>query len=346
MKLGNFFVGNVFTISQSPHGALQGGKAIDAVPTSGNRLVAPCDMEIYYRKNDLGHQSYSYARGDGWKIIFVHAIIEKSGFVKRGEDIGHLASGGALHLHTAIEVNGAWDVVLNYMDRTVQLALTTGFSSQHWKSWSSWKNLNLGNNTMGLITDSDLAVMRKLVDKFNGSVFVKLTTKEELTNWWLHSGIFETLGYVETLEARIKQLELVNKTNADTIAKLNASIGGLTTDRNKYADMAKELKNKLDGITSENERLKIELEDTKKALSDCELKKDTCENAMDNVQEKIDGLTDEVEQLKGANQSLIAINKHLEEKLKESESNHQGITVAELLKKVINAIRNIFTERR
>lgn len=151
MKLGNFFVGNVFTISQSPHGVNQNGKAIDAVPTSGTRVIAPCDMDIYYRANNLGHQSYSYARGEGFsRLVLVHCIIEKAGFVKKGTDIGYLASGGAVHLHTAIEVNGAWDVVLNYMDRSIQLALTPGFTSHHWKFWSTWKDLTLGNNNMAI----------------------------------------------------------------------------------------------------------------------------------------------------------------------------------------------------
>lgn len=185
MKLGNFFTGNVFTITQSPHGALQGGKAIDCVPISGTRVIAPCDMEIYYRKNDLGHQSYSYARGNGFRIIFVHAILEKTGFVKRGTDIGYLASGGALHLHTAIEVNGVWDTVLNYMERTIELRLASGFSSQHWKSWTTWKDLTLGQNNMTfnyeLYVKNNNLYMRVLSGSINANATVKNLTKG--TSW-------------------------------------------------------------------------------------------------------------------------------------------------------------------
>lgn len=227
MKLGNFFTGNVLTLSQSPHGSSQNGKAIDCVPTSGTRLIAPCDMEIYYRKNDLGHQSYSYARGDGWKMVFVHCIIEKQGHVKKGTDIGYLHTGGAVHLHVAIEVNGVWDVVLNYMDRSIELALTSGFSSQHWKSWSTWKDLTLGPNNMATITDANLIKMRTLVDKYNGSVFVKLKTKEELTTWWLSNGIFETLGHVEGLEKTVKIHE-------DMIRDVNKRLNEQGTTHEKY----------------------------------------------------------------------------------------------------------------
>lgn len=253
MKLGNFFVGNVFTISQSPHGSTQNGKAIDAVPTSGNRLIAPCDMNIYYRANNLGHQSYSYARGDGFtRLVLVHCIVEKSGFVKRGTDIGYLASGGPVHLHTAIEVNGAWDVVLNYMDRTVQLALTSGFSSQHWKSWSTWKDLNLGTNNMSFtIPSQDYEYAKQyiptFVQKYGGDL----------------KGMDQYIWFFKHGAQRMNEL-LAAKDNE--INKLNGALGGMTTDRNKYADMVKELQSKLDGETLELNRLKIELEDTKKAL--------------------------------------------------------------------------------
>lgn len=263
MKLGNFFTGNVLTLSQSPHGSSQNGKAIDCVPTSGTRVIAPCDMEIYYRKNDLGHQSYSYARGDGWRLVFVHCVIEKQGHVKKGTDIGYLHTGGPVHLHVAIEVNGVWDVVLNYMDRSVQLALTAGFSSQHWKSWSTWKDLQLNP-----IVSPNWCIPRTAYDrgKIQFQPFVEKRRRDLITagvdtmEWLVMHGSSELPNEMERLYAMVTQLEKVVATQNTTIDKLNASIGGLTTDRNKYATMVQEVQSKLDGANEEVKRLTLEVD--------------------------------------------------------------------------------------
>lgn len=270
MKLGNFFTGNVLTLSQSPHGSNQNGKAIDCVPTSGTRVIAPCDMEIYYRKNDLGHQSYSYARGDGWKMVFVHCIIEKLGHVKKGTDIGYLHTGGAVHLHVAIEVNGVWDVVLNYMDRSINLALTSGFQSQHWKNWSTWADKQLGGTS-----SPDWCVGRDIRDRSASQMDLYLNTyRRDVKNagvdpvlWWVKHGsmevtqqVFDLDGLYKSMTAdRDKYAKMVATKDAE-IAKLNASIGGLTTDRNKYATMVQEVQSKLDGANEEVKRLTLEVD--------------------------------------------------------------------------------------
>lgn len=256
MKLGNFFTGNVFTISQSPHGSTQNGKAIDAVPTSGNRLIAPCDMTIYYRANNLGHQSYSYARGDGFtRLVLVHCIVEKSGFVKRGTDIGYLASGGPVHLHTAIEVNGAWDVVLNYMDRTVQLVLTTGFSSQHWKSWSTWKDLTLGSNNMAdfIIPSHDYEYAKQYIPAFVQKYGGDLKGMNQYI-WFFKHGAVRMNELLADKDAEIKALKA-------QIKKLEASIGGLTTDRNKYKEEVEMYKKEITRMQAETAIMSKKLEE-------------------------------------------------------------------------------------
>ena len=371
MKLGNFFTGNVFTITQSPHGALQGGKAIDCVPTSGTRVIAPCDMEIYYRKNDLGHQSYSYARGTGFRIIFVHAIIEKTGFVKRGTDIGYLATGGALHLHTAIEVNGVWDTVLNYMERTIELRLASGFSSQHWKSWSTWKDLSLNTNNMTfnyeLYVKNNNLYMRVLSGSINANATVRNVTKG--TSWQvfcnksvgndggaINTGMEEALyeviasGIVRQFDNRpapvdpcktvkdelASALRVIDSKNSE-INKLNGALGGMTTDRNKYKSLSEELQAKFDGETAETNRLKIELEGIKKELTDTTLKLDMANNELDNVAPKIQGYEKELEVLRTKVTSQSLELTRLNEIIKKNKEN-KGTTLVEFLQSLIDKV--------
>lgn len=268
MKLSNFFIGNTFTITQSPHGSLQGGKAIDAVPSSGNRLIAPCDMDIYYRKNDLGHQSYSYARGEGFKIVFVHCIIEKSGNVKRGQDIGYLATGGAVHLHTAIEVNGAWDCVLNYMDRSINLALTGGFASQHWKSWSTWKDLTLGKNTVEILKQTYEEARSGFNDLFGffeahglrGDLAKYVKDGGDSVLWIIHNGRTELRGMFDalvkernSLRSSARATELVLKAQNEQLADLQRKLDESNQQLANVEPTITELNKQVNTLNSEKE---------------------------------------------------------------------------------------------
>jgi len=286
MKLSNFFVGNTFTITQSPHGALQGGKAIDAVPTSGTRLIAPCDMDIYYRANNLGHQSYSYARGEGFtRLVLVHCIIEKSGFVKRGTDIGYLATGGAIHLHTAIEVNGAWDVVLNYMDRSINLALTGGFTSQHWKSWSTWKDLTLGKNTVEILKQTYEEAKSGFNDLFGffeahglrGDLAKYVKDGGDSVLWMIHNGRTELRGMFDvlvkeraSLKASAAATELVLKAQNKQIADLQRELDESNQQLANVEPTITDLNKQVNTLTSEKETLLTEKEALIKAYAKCQ----------------------------------------------------------------------------
>lgn len=285
MKLGNFFVGNIFTISQSPHGTLQGGKAIDAVPTSGTRLIAPCDMDIYYRANNLGHQSYSYARGEGFtRLVLVHCIIEKSGFVKRGTDIGYLATGGAIHLHTAIEVNGAWDVVLNYMDRSINLALTGGFTSQHWKSWSTWKDLTLGKNTVEILKQTYEEAKSGFNDLFGffeahglrGDLAKYVKDGGDSVSWIIHNGRTELRGMFDvlvkeraSLKASAAATELVLKAQNKQIADLQRELDESNQALANVEPTITELEDDVHTLTSERNTMKTAYDKLTVAYNKC-----------------------------------------------------------------------------
>lgn len=164
--------------------------------------------------------------------------------------------------------------------------------------------------------------------------------------WWVRNGSAEVPAMYEKLVERIANLEMVNKTNADTIAKLNASIGGLTTDRNKYQQLSVELQAKYEGEIAEVNRLKNELEGTQNELKIVSSKLLLSEQELDNLTPAKEQLEKRVAELEGANNSLVAINKILEKKLKEAQNNKKGITVAELLTKILNALRNVFKKRR
>lgn len=284
MKLSNFFVGNTFTITQSPHGALQGGMALDAVPSVGNRLVAPCDMDIYYRKNDLGHQSYSYGRGEGFRIVFVHCIVEKSGNVKRGEDIGYLAGGGAVHLHTAIEVNGKWDVVLNYMDRSINLALSGDFSSQHWKSWVTWKDLNLLSNNVEILKQTYEEARSGFNDLFGyfeahglrGDLARYVKDGGDSVSWIIHNGRTELRGMFDTvvkernsLKASAKATETVLQAQNDQIAKLQRELDENNQQLANVEPTITELKSQVSALESEKQTLTTQNESLIKACAKC-----------------------------------------------------------------------------
>ena len=164
--------------------------------------------------------------------------------------------------------------------------------------------------------------------------------------WWVRNGSAEVPAMYEKLVERIANLELVNKTNADTIAKLNASIGGLTTDRNKYQQLSVELQAKYEGEIAEVNRLKNELESTENELKITSSKLLLSEQELDNLTPAKEQLEKKIAELEGSNNSLVAINKILEKKLKEAQNNKKGITIAELLTKILNALRNVFKKRR
>lgn len=243
MKLSNFFVGNVFTITQSPHGVNTGGKSIDAVPTSGNRVLAPCDMDIYMRYNNLGSASYSYARGDGFVLEFVHMIVEKSGFVKEGTDIGYLCPTipkvHVMHLHVTVKVNGVWDIVLNYMKQTIQLALSGPFTSQHWKSWSTWKDLTLGKNTVEILKQTYEEAKSGFNDLFGffeahglrADLAKYVNDGGDSVSWIIHNGRTELRGMFDAVvkernsyKASLEAAELVIKRQKDQITELQRKI--------------------------------------------------------------------------------------------------------------------------
>lgn len=140
-KLTNFFVGNTLKITQSPHGKYQNYQSMDFVPEDGRnkRIIAPADGTVS-KVYDSGHQRFFYFSCKDWRIIFVHCYPTVTGNVKRGDHIGYLAEGGAIHAHVGLELGigkGNWRKVLDYMDRSVKLqwAYATPPSTADWANY-------------------------------------------------------------------------------------------------------------------------------------------------------------------------------------------------------------------
>ena len=288
MKLSNFFVGNVFTITQSPHGVNTGGKSIDAVPTSGNRVLAPCDMDIYMRYNNLGSASYSYARGDGFVLEFVHMIVEKSGFVKEGTDIGYLCPTipkvHVMHLHVTVKVNGVWDIVLNYMKQTIQLALSGPFTSQHWKSWSTWKDLTLADTNVEILKQTYEEAKSGFNDLFGffeahglrGDLAKYVKDGGDSVSWMIHNGRTELRGMFDalvkernSLKASATATELVLKAQNEQLVDLQRDLDKSNQQLANVEPTITDLKGDVNTLTSEKNTLKIAYEKMTVAYNKC-----------------------------------------------------------------------------
>jgi len=147
MKLSSFTELGGINITQSPHGELQNNCAFDFGLQYGKKLKAPCDGRLE-RKYGIGTQRGFHFVGDGFDILFHHDIGYNLGDYKRGQDIGESASD---HHHIAIKVNGKWDWILNYMDRTVRLSFwSLDNTTNKWAKWETYQDLQLNpiiNNT-------------------------------------------------------------------------------------------------------------------------------------------------------------------------------------------------------
>lgn len=149
-KLGNFFEGGGMIITQSPHGSLQGGLAMDFVSYDSFKILAPIDG-IVERKYGSGWSGGFHFVFGSYDILFHHCTPIRPGFFHKGETIGNwLHKAGSLHIHTAIKVRGKWELVLSYIDRRVNLLPEKGNPPTKWTNWNTYpdKYITLGNNDM------------------------------------------------------------------------------------------------------------------------------------------------------------------------------------------------------
>lgn len=154
IKLGNIFEGNVFLLTQSPHGKFQNLKAVDGRhPKKSNKnLVAPTAGTVGSVLGS-GQQRYFYFSCHRWKIQFVHAKPVKKGFVRKGQKIGEIVpykdkqGNRADHAHIAINVGGKWKTIFDYMNHEVKIKCNPAlpWKSKKWEKWSTWNDRELAS---------------------------------------------------------------------------------------------------------------------------------------------------------------------------------------------------------
>ena len=167
--------------------------------------------------------------------------------------------------------------------------------------------------------------------------------------WWVRNGSAEIPVMYQKLIDRRDALEKEIPTLNETIAKLNASIGGLTTDRNKYQQLSAELQAKHDGQTAELNRQKIELEEAKKDLEDKGLEYDKLWQQSLNWTPKIEELEKTNHQQEQKIKTQAEIITRLEEKLRKANENTKYMGMVELIKRMLKVIadglRDVFNKR-
>ena len=138
MKIGNIVNKPSLNITQSNHGALQANCAFDFGELEG---IAPCDGEVtnIYQDGSDPHQKGFHFNVNGGYILFHHAIPDHAGHFNKGE---HLWKTAWNHLHSAIYVNGSWMVLLDYMERDIDL-LWFGGKKDPWTNWSTYTDRQL-----------------------------------------------------------------------------------------------------------------------------------------------------------------------------------------------------------
>lgn len=147
MKLSNIFPTNHIIVAQSPHGVLQRGQSMDLYANDPTySLIAPADgyVDMYYDNtkksglaNDMG---FSFVLNDTTRILFHHAAAAHTkGRVKKGDFIGHYNfKGYPIHVHTSIYVNNSWDLLLNYVSRSLLLLPEVNGNKTMWTNWNTY----------------------------------------------------------------------------------------------------------------------------------------------------------------------------------------------------------------
>lgn len=153
-KLGNIFEGDSIVVAQSPHGVAQGSQSMDLYSNRGYTLCAPINGRIQGTYEQGEHRGGFHLVFGGYDILFHHCRAFKTGNVTRGEAIGsYLFKDGKLHVHTAIRVNGKWDLLLNYVDRKIRLLPEKGGAVTKWTDWNTYPNKYItlsGGDEMGV----------------------------------------------------------------------------------------------------------------------------------------------------------------------------------------------------
>lgn len=210
-KFGNPFIGNNFKITQTSHSF---DNAIDAIGDTFD-LYAVCDMQINGQEHD-GKTPWFRGFCNGMEIRYVHSILNRAGLFTKGEKIGTYRVPNDPfpdHLHISVKYQGQWLNFMEYLDRGINLQLSSGFTNnqQFYKNWLTWsdKQLPFTNTNMQATTSQYSSLSLIARDLF------------KLPNWRDHEAWETVLKYNEHLRTgdynNIPANEVINVPSLATV---------------------------------------------------------------------------------------------------------------------------------
>jgi hypothetical protein len=351
-----------------------GGYRLDIAHTAGlNRAWWDYEKILEAPNGDGTNYAVFKLTGTDYYLFAVHMKNARS--AKRGEVYCDLVAGKFLHVHIKIGgYSSAVTKYLHYLDHLdPSVKISTNYGSNAYTGLNKGVHLPTSNSEqppMGFnyelyLKGKDL-YMRVTSGSINQNVTVKNVTKG--TSWQvfcnksvgndggainvgMEASLYEVnaLGVVKQFDNRPAPVdpcagvknELANAQKALTtkdgeINTLNGTIGGLRTENNKQKELVAEKEHIIVVKDDELKALNIELEDIKKRLGKCELDKDTCNNSLNNIDELIASKDKEIGKLNGLFSTEKEKNRILQKKLEQSENNKKGMTIAELVQKIIS----------
>lgn len=289
-KLGNFYQGNTFYVSQSPHGANQNNKAIDTVP--GDKFILPYvgGQKVSWLLGKTG----SFGTQQAWfnlihpsgkfYLQIVHA--EPPKVLESGQTVRCMISNN--HVHVAINVEGAWYVVLDFLERNILLKPSGNFSSQHWFDWESWADRSLPITTVNM---TKINTLKEFLSKdwIRNDILSHPTYRDRPDLWWdtyswkevppayrsVQASLSDSKLETQNSNKQLNEKDLILKTATEELQKVREAskiTEGLLVEAERDLVAVEHEKETLKG---EINRLQNELEIANTALNECQNKDKT-----------------------------------------------------------------------
>ncbi|HRN86087.1 MAG TPA: hypothetical protein PK863_02045 [Candidatus Dojkabacteria bacterium] len=359
-----------------------GGYRLDMVHTPGlNRAWYDYEKILEAPNGDGTNYAVFKLTGTDYYLFAVH--IRNARSAKRGEIAFDLVPSKFLHVH--IKIGGYASTVTKYLRYLEHLdpsiKISTSYGSNAYTGLNKGVHLPISNsNQPPMSFNYDLYLkgsdmyMRVTSGSINENATVKNISKG--TSWTvfcnksvgndggpINTGMLEAL-YEVTAKGVTKQydnrpdpckavkteLETMTKvvaTKDSEIAKLNARIGGLTTDRNKYKAQVEELQPTIDSLNAQLDTAHVELLGKKKELEEAKHQILVLENEALNWEPQIVELKNTVAEQNSQLITKTAQYNKLEEKYEKLLQETQGSAddYKRLLKDVYTFIKNLFNRK-
>ena len=278
----------------------------------------------------------------GYRFLFVH--ISKDIL---NTDYYHMAKGGSKTVSRAVK---AFEIVC-YSGNTGN---STGPHLHHElrdkanKSIDPKPHLTYYKDSMAqwcidkAIRDASASNMDDFLNKYRKDV---KDAGVDPVEWWVRNGSAEVPAMYEKVIATKDALQKEIPTLNNTIAELNASIGGLTKDRNRFKILSEELSTKLDAEKLERVRIEGELTDAQEELKKINLKYAIEVEAHGRLIENVQPLKNENESMKSVIETQKTQIQRLSDALVKKEEGKKGINWKRLVAKVILKLKELLKKK-